>query len=167
MRRLGELRRCDRHGARPCSAAGPRLEASGTGLSGKLVAVAEAASKAFGDRPIVQGLDLRVLRGDRLGIVGPNGAGKTTLLRLLTGLERPDAGEVRWAAACRMVTLDQQRRSLDPAATLADTLTGGGGDTVQVKAERRHVIGYMKDFLFGRSRRAPRSACCRAASAAG
>ena len=46
------------------------------------------------------------------------------------------------------VTLDQQRASLDPAATLADTLTGGGGDTVVVAGERRHVIGYMKDFLF-------------------
>ncbi len=149
VRRVGELaalRQARREAVH--APQGLRLEASGTGLSGKLVAVAEAASKSYGDRPIVQGLDLRVLRGDRLGIVGANGAGKTTLLRLLTGLERPDAGRVALGSSLSVVTLDQQRRSLDPAATLSDTLTGGGGDTVQVGAERRHVIGYMKDFLF-------------------
>ena len=149
VRRVGELAAL-RQARRETVLApqGLRLEASGTGLSGKLVAVAEGASKSYGERPIVQGLDLRVLRGDRLGIVGANGAGKTTLLRLLTGLERPDAGRVALGSALSVVTLDQQRRSLDPAATLSDTLTGGGGDTVQVGAERRHVIGYMKDFLF-------------------
>ena len=89
-----------------------------------------------------------MLRGDRLGIVGPNGAGKTTLLKLLTGEIPPDSGEVRIGTSLASVTLDQQRASLDPAATLADTLTGGGGDTVVVAGERRHVIGYMKDFLF-------------------
>jgi ATP-binding cassette subfamily F protein uup len=47
-----------------------------------------------------------------------------------------------------MVTLDQRRESLDPAATLADTMTGGGSDYVEVGAERKHVIGYMRDFLF-------------------
>ena len=127
---------------------GLKLEASGTGISGKLVAVAEGMSKSFDGRPIVQELDLRVLRGDRLGIVGANGAGKTTLLRLLTGLEQPDTGKVGVGSSLSTVTLDQQRRSLDPKATLSDTLTGGGGDMVQVGTEMRHVIGYMKDFLF-------------------
>ena len=78
----------------------------------------------------------------------PTAAGKTTLLNLLTGRLAPDSGEIRVGTSLAEVTLDQQRASLDPAATLSDTLTGGGGDTVEVGGERRHVIGYMKEFLF-------------------
>ena len=83
---------------------------------------------------MVRDLNLRVLRGDRLGIVGPNGAGKTTILKLLTGELPPDSGEVRIGTSLASVTLDQQRASLDPDTTLADTLTGGG-DTVVVAGE--------------------------------
>ena len=66
----------------------------------------------------------------------------------MTGVDAPDAGTATLGASLAPVTLDQQRAALDPAATLSDTLTGGGGDTVQVGTERRHVISYMKDFLF-------------------
>ena len=153
VRRVGELaalRAARREAIR--APGGLRLEARGSELSGKLVAVAEGAGKSFGGRPIVRDLDLRVIRGDRLGIVGANGAGKTTLLRLLTGQEHPDAGRITVGTALSVVTLDQQRQSLDPDATLSDTLTGGGGDMVQVGPQseggRQHVIGYMKQFLF-------------------
>ncbi len=127
---------------------GLRLAASETEGSGRLVAVAKGVDKSFGERAVVHDLSLRVLRGDRLGIVGANGAGKTTLLRLLTGREPPDAGTVEVGASLRPVTLDQMRAGLDPARTLSDTLTDGGGDQVQVGTEKRHVIGYMRDFLF-------------------
>src|SRR6185437_579005 len=70
-------------------------------------------------------------------------------LNLLTGALAPDSGEIRLGANLETVTLDQRRESLDPAATLAHTLTGGGGDKVVVGGQSRHVIGYMKDFLFG------------------
>ncbi|MCQ8240635.1 ABC-F family ATP-binding cassette domain-containing protein [Rhizosaccharibacter radicis] len=143
---LADLRRQRREAVR--NPDGLRLEAREAGTSGKLVAVAEGIGRRFGDRDVVRGLDLRVLRGDRLGIVGANGAGKTTLLRLLTGQDAPDSGRIQLGASLEPVTLDQQRRALDPTRTLADTLTGGGGDTVQVGQEKRHVIGYMKDFLF-------------------
>jgi ABC transport system ATP-binding/permease protein len=143
---LAELRRTRREAVRQPE--GLRMEARDAGTSGKLVAVAEGACKSFDGRAIVDRLDLRVLRGDRLGIVGANGAGKTTLLRLLTGLEQPDRGTIQLGSSLEMVTLDQQRRALDPSRTLADTLTNGGGDTVQVGDEKRHVIGYMKEFLF-------------------
>jgi ATP-binding cassette subfamily F protein uup len=116
--------------------------------SGTLVVEAEEISKRFGDRPVVCDLSLRILRGDRLGIVGPNGAGKTTLVNLLTGVLPPDSGRVRLGTNLQRVTLDQRRDSLDPSATVAETLTRGRGDTVTVGASAKHVIGYMKDFLF-------------------
>ncbi|MCW2315044.1 ATP-binding cassette subfamily F protein uup [Rhodoblastus acidophilus] len=117
-------------------------------VSGKLVVEADKIAKAFGERPIVKGLSLRLLRGDRLALVGPNGAGKTTLINLLTGAMTPDSGSVRLGANLQMATLDQRRAALDPDATLADTLTGGGSEWVEINGERKHVIGYMKDFLF-------------------
>ncbi|WP_315975067.1 ABC-F family ATP-binding cassette domain-containing protein [Microvirga yunnanensis] len=116
--------------------------------SGTLVVEAEGISKSYGDRPIVSNLSLRVLRGDRLGIIGPNGAGKTTLINLLTGALEPDEGRVRLGSNLQMVTLDQRRASLDPDATVAETLTGGRGDTVTIGTQTKHVVGYMKDFLF-------------------
>jgi ABC transport system ATP-binding/permease protein len=117
-------------------------------LSGKLVIEAERIAKSYGDRPIVRGFTLRVERGDRIGIVGPNGAGKTTLLNLLTGVLPPDTGTVRLGTNLELATLDQLRASLDPEATVAETLSGGRGDTVIVAGEARHVTGYMRDFLF-------------------
>ncbi|WP_046864905.1 ABC-F family ATP-binding cassette domain-containing protein [Microvirga massiliensis] len=116
--------------------------------SGTLVIEADGISKSFDGRPIVQNLSLRILRGDRLGIVGPNGSGKTTLLNLLTGVLAPDSGQVRLGANVELVTLDQRRESLDPNATVAETLTGGGSDSVVIGGQRKHVVGYMKDFLF-------------------
>jgi ATP-binding cassette subfamily F protein uup len=116
--------------------------------SGTLVVEAEGVAKTFGERPIVRDLSLRILRGDRLGIVGPNGSGKTTLINLLTGGLAPDEGRVRLGANVEMVTLDQKRESLDPTATVAETLTSGHGDTVVIGGQAKHVVGYMKDFLF-------------------
>ncbi len=91
---------------------------------------------------------IRVQRGDRIGIVGPNGAGKTTLIEMLTGAKPPDSGTIRFGANIEMATLDQHRESLDPKSTLADALTGGGSDNVMVGGKPKHVVSYMKDFLF-------------------
>lgn len=125
-----------------------RMAATSGDVSGKLVAEAKAMSKSFGERPIVANLDLLVMRGDRLGIVGPNGAGKTTLIKLLTGALDPDSGAIRLGTNLQTVTLDQSRQSLDPNATLADVITDGRGNSVTVNGETKHVISYMKDFLF-------------------
>ncbi|KFL88775.1 ABC transporter, ATP-binding protein [Acetobacter malorum] len=149
VRRVGELaalRAARRDAVRAQGTVTLNVQSAST--SSRLVAVAENISKSWGERCIVRNLDLRVLRGDRLAIVGANGAGKTTLLRLLVGQDQPDSGTITLGPSLSMVTLDQQRRTLDPNKTLADTLTGGGGDMVQVGTEKRHVIGYMKDFLF-------------------
>ena len=117
-------------------------------LSGKLVAEAKAISKSFGDTPIVRDFSIRIQRGDRIGLVGPNGAGKTTLLKLLTGELAPDTGTVTLGVNLQMATLDQRRDALDPNISVRDTLTGGRGDSVFVGNQTRHVVGYMRDFLF-------------------
>jgi ATP-binding cassette subfamily F protein uup len=104
--------------------------------------------KSYDGPKVINNLNLRVLRGDRLAIVGPNGAGKTTLLNLLTGALAPDSGTIKLGTNLEMVTLDQQRESLNDTWTLADALTGGHGDSVIVGGQQKHVIGYMKDFLF-------------------
>ena len=124
------------------------LAAAEAEASGKLVIEAKRIGKSFGDRKVVDDFSIRVARGDRVGIVGPNGAGKTTLVNLLTGALAPDTGTVRFGANLAMATLDQHRESLDPKSTLAEALTGGRGDTVMVGGKPKHVIGYMKDFLF-------------------
>ena len=125
-----------------------KLEAAEADISGKLVIEVKRIAKSFGERTIVSDLSLRLLRGDRLGIVGANGAGKTTLINLMTARLPPDSGSVRLGVNLAMTTLEQKRDSLDPNATLAETLTGGSGDKVIVNGESRHVISYMKDFLF-------------------
>ncbi|MPZ59103.1 MAG: ATP-binding cassette domain-containing protein [Rhizobiales bacterium] len=116
--------------------------------SGALVIEAENISKAFGERRIVADFSVRIMRGDRIGVVGPNGSGKTTLVSLLTGALTPDTGTVRHGANLQMATLDQGRESLDPEWTLREALTGGRGDTVMIGDKPKHVVGYMRDFLF-------------------
>ncbi|MGX1743169.1 ABC-F family ATP-binding cassette domain-containing protein [Bosea sp. NPDC055353] len=149
QRRLGELHalRDQRRTARAAQG-NVRLEASEAQTSGKLVIEAIDVAKAYGDNVVIKNLSLRVARGDRIGIVGPNGAGKTTLINLLTGVLAPDSGTVKLGTALEMVTLDQRRESLDPATPLGDALTGGGSDQVMVGGQPRHVVSYMKDFLF-------------------
>jgi ABC transport system ATP-binding/permease protein len=146
MAELAALRQKRRDARGPTGAV--RLDAAEADLSGKLVIEAKSISKHFGEREIVRDLSLRLLRGDRLGLVGANGAGKTTLLKLLTGTLQPDSGSVRLGVNLAMTTLDQKRDSLDPERSLAETLTGGSGDKVIVNGESRHVVSYMKDFLF-------------------
>jgi ABC transport system ATP-binding/permease protein len=148
-RRLRELQALRKEHREQRRAAGSvKMTVAEAELSGKLAIEAERISKAYDGRPIVKDLSLRILRGDRLGIVGPNGAGKTTLLKLLTGALPPDTGAVRLGTNLDMVTLDQRPEALDPDATVAETLTGGGGDWVTAGGARKHVVGYMKDFLF-------------------
>jgi ATP-binding cassette subfamily F protein uup len=124
------------------------IDAAQADKSGALVIEADSVSKAFAGRPIIDNFSIRVMRGDRIGIVGPNGAGKTTLINVLSGALAPDSGQVRLGANVQMATLDQGREGLDPSWTLAEALTGGRGDTLVIRGQSRHVVGYMRDFLF-------------------
>ncbi|HZG09651.1 MAG TPA: ATP-binding cassette domain-containing protein [Allosphingosinicella sp.] len=124
-----------------------RLGLANDDVKTKVVIDAEHVSKNFGERTIIRDFSLRITRGDRIGVVGANGTGKTTLLKLLTGEIAPDEGRVKRAKTLDSVIIDQQRKLLDPARSVRDILADGG-DWVDVRGERKHVQGYLKDFLF-------------------
>jgi ATP-binding cassette subfamily F protein uup len=113
----------------------------------KSVIVAESVSKSFGDRIIIKDFDFRVQRGDRIGIVGANGAGKSTLLKLLTGEIQPDKGKITLAPTLDGIVIDQQRSLMSPDKTVRDILADGG-DWVEVRGVKKHIQGYLKEFLF-------------------
>ena len=149
VRRLGELQDLKRQRAEHRGPQGQvKLEATEAQDSGKLVAEAKAISLAFGDRTIVKDFSTKIARRARIGLVGPNGAGKTTLLNLLTGQHQPDTGEVRLGTKLEIASLDQKRIALKPDWTLSEALTQGGGNQVEVGGKTKHVMAYMKDFLF-------------------
>ena len=148
LERLGDLRGARQRARENRPAGDVTLTVQDARLSGMLVSEAVGVSKSYGDRPIGRDFSTRSARGDRIGVIGPNGAGKTTLINLLTGALAPDAGTIRLGTNLEVATLDQRREHLDPETTVADTLTDGRGDTVIVGGTSRHVIGYMKDFLF-------------------
>ncbi len=113
----------------------------------KTVIDAKGVTKKFGDRTIIDNLTLRVTRGDRIGIVGKNGAGKTTLLKLLTGELAPDIGHIRLAKTLDGVIIDQQRSLMSPEKTVRDVLCDGG-EWIEVQGVKKHIAGYLKEFLF-------------------
>ncbi len=117
-------------------------------ITGKLVIEAKNICKAWDSVPVVSGFSTRIARGDRIGLVGPNGSGKTTLINMLTGALAPDSGSVRLGSNIEIASMDQKRAALDPSWTLREALTGGRGDTVFVGGQPKHVMSYMKDFLF-------------------
>ncbi|MBV9990030.1 MAG: ATP-binding cassette domain-containing protein [Alphaproteobacteria bacterium] len=146
MAGLAELRRSRREARRQLGQV--KLTVSESQGAGTRVVEAKAVSKSYGGKPVVKDFSTRIQRGDRIGFVGANGSGKTTLLNLLIGRLKPDAGQVILGTNLQLATLDQSRALLDSETTLQSVLTGGVGDTVEVGGQRRHVIGYMKDFLF-------------------
>ena len=125
-----------------------KLDAATAPAGGRLVIEAQAITKTLGDRVLIRDFSTRIMRGDRVGIVGPNGSGKTTLLRLLTGRLAPDSGTVRLGTDLAVSSIEQRRETLDLDATPWQTLCPAGGDQVIVQGQARHVIGYLRDFLF-------------------
>ncbi|KIN76798.1 ABC-F family ATP-binding cassette domain-containing protein [Sulfitobacter mediterraneus] len=131
--------------------------------SGRKVIEATGLFKGFGDKTIVKDFSLTVQRGDRIALVGPNGVGKTTLLNMLIGREKPDAGTVKLGTNLELALFDQARAQLDGDMTLWESLTGdpdmrvsGKADQVLVRGNPKHVVGYLKEFLFDEAQaRAP------------
>ena len=149
MRRVGQLQalRAQRRAYR-ATAGSAAITANSAALSGAQVIEATGIGKSYGDRAIVRDFSIRIQRGDRIGIVGPNGSGKTTLINMLTGMLPPDMGSVRLGSTLAIATLTQHRDTLDPNVTVTEALTGGRGDSVLVNGQAKHVVSYMKDFLF-------------------
>jgi ATP-binding cassette subfamily F protein uup len=139
------------------------MELSSGPKSGRKVIEVKDLAHAFGDKKIVQDLTLTVQRGDRVAFVGPNGVGKTTLIKILMGEITPDAGSVKLGTNLVPAIFDQTRAQLDPETSLWESLAGdkeigvsGKADQVMVRGQPKHVVGYLKEFLFDeRQARAP------------
>lgn len=125
-----------------------KLEIDSGTSSGALVSEATNISLSYQGRPLIRSFSTRIMRGDRVGLIGPNGVGKTSLLKILTGLLPPDSGNIRLGTNLETAMFDQRREALDPEASVWDSLTGGAGDFISVRGQPRHVVGYMRDFLF-------------------
>lgn len=145
LRRLQQLRQERREQIKTIGSV--NMEIENTDTRSKLVIEAKHINKTFGDRPIVKDFSIRVIKGNKLGIVGPNGSGKTTLLKLLTKKLEPDSGFVRIGKNLEEAYFDQNRITLDPKKTLWKTLCNEG-DHIWVRGHFRHVVAYLKDFLF-------------------
>ncbi|GLK43168.1 MULTISPECIES: ABC-F family ATP-binding cassette domain-containing protein [Novosphingobium] len=124
-----------------------KLEVVANDSKTKSVIVADKVTKAFGDRTVIKDFSLRIQRGDRIGIVGANGSGKTTLLKLLMGEMQPDSGTITQAASMEPTVIDQQRSRMNPEMRIRDVLAEGS-DWIDVRGVRKHIQGYLKDFLF-------------------
>jgi ATP-binding cassette subfamily F protein uup len=123
------------------------IELDATGRRTKLLIDAQNISKRYGDKQVFSNIDVLLSPGTRLALLGPNGAGKSTLLRVLIGREEPSEGTVRRAGELQVQVFEQQRESLDPEATVADTV-GPGGDMLEFRGSRIHRYGYLERFLF-------------------
>jgi len=119
--------------------------------SGKIVIEAKDVSYAYDEQAIVKDFSIRIMRGDKIGLLGPNGVGKTTLLRLLLGELKPQNGKVKHGTRLDIAYFDQQRVQLDDNATVIDNLALGK-DSVTINGREKHVIGYLQDFLFAPDR---------------
>ncbi len=145
LRRLQQLRQERREQIKMTGSV--NLEAETAELRSKMVIEAKHITKSFGEREIVKDFSIRVIKGNKIGIVGPNGSGKTTLVKLLTKRLEPDSGFVRIGKNLEEAYFDQNRITLDPKKTLWKTLCNEG-DHIWVRGHFRHVVAYLKDFLF-------------------
>jgi ATP-binding cassette subfamily F protein uup len=125
-----------------------KIESQETERSGMLVVKADKISFSYDSIPIISQFSTVIMKGDRVGILGPNGSGKTTLLRLLLGNLRPDSGSIRLGTNLQISYFDQLREQLDENKTVQENVVENNQDTVTNNGQKRHIIGYLQDFLF-------------------
>ena len=149
VRELMKMR--DERRARRVQTGDAALQLQDVERSGRLVVRARGLTFAWGDTPIVRGLDTVITRGDKVGLLGPNGSGKTTLLRLLLGDLEPQAGTVERGSNLQIAYFDQQRGQLDAGRTVQENVCPDG-DTIRFNGRPLHVITYLQQFLFAPDR---------------
>lgn len=145
LRRLQQLRQERREQIKAIGSV--QLDVETTDFRSKLVIEAKHIYKSFGDKNIIKDFSVKIIKGNKIGVVGPNGSGKTTLIKLLTKKMEPDSGFVRIGKNLEEAYFDQNRMILDPKKTLWKTLCNEG-DHIWVRGHFRHVVAYLKDFLF-------------------
>lgn len=145
VRSLLEMR--EEHGKRRKQARGARFSIQEAEITGRKVITAHNASYSWSGEPAVADLNLRVMRGDRIGIIGPNGCGKSTLLRLLLGDLEPQSGTVKHGTNLQVAYFDQHRQKLDESKTVKWNLCGDN-QYVMLGQCKLHVFGYLRNFLF-------------------
>ena len=123
--------------------------------SGKLVFKLDKISQTLSGNKLIDNFSTTVMRGHKIAIIGPNGSGKTTLLKIILGELTPDQGTSTPGTNLEIAYFDQLRNQLDESKTAADNVSEGT-DFIEVNGQRKHIMGYMQDFLFDPERaRAP------------
>ncbi len=128
-----------------------RMQAQEAGRSGQLVSKAEHVSHGYGGTSLIRDFSTQIMRGEKIGVIGPNGCGKTTLLRILLGQLPPQHGTVRLGTNLEISYYDQLREQLDENKTVMENVSGSD-ETVTINGRSKHIIGYLRDFLFSPDR---------------
>ena len=154
--RIRELERMRREYAARIKPAGrARIHLAEADSSGKKVIEIEGVSHRYGPpddtAPLIDRLDLAVMRGDRIGLIGNNGVGKSTLLKIMLGELTPQRGTVKLGTNLEVGYFDQLRRVLDPDKTVAETV-GEGREHLRIGERTLHIVGYLRGFLFSAKR---------------
>ncbi len=119
--------------------------------SGRKVIEARSIRHSYGDNLLLDGFKIRLMRGDRIGLIGNNGVGKSTLLKILLGQLQPDEGSVKVGTNLVIGYFDQVRRELEWDKTVAENV-GNGKEFIKINGKDRHIIGYLRNFLFSPKR---------------
>ena len=124
-----------------------KLQLDTSSRSGKIVFEMEDVSYEIAGKTLLKDFSTTILRGDKIALVGPNGCGKTTFIKLLLGEIQPTSGKIRCGTKLDIAYFDQYRADLDPEKTVMDNVADGKQD-IEVNGVKRHVLGYLQDFLF-------------------
>ena len=128
-----------------------RMYIEEAGRSGRKVIRARKVNYRYEQEPLIEDFSIKIMRGDRIGLLGNNGVGKTTLLRLLLGELEPQSGVIKHGTNLEVGYFDQLRQSLDLEKSVAENV-GGGRTHIRLNGKDRHVVGYLKGFLFSPKR---------------